>query len=389
MTQAPESRAAPRGPDAVSRSGSAAPIRPRGARRRSALSAPLVTLAWHVLFDCLAVSLVVTTSVALVNDDWASAELRMLFAEVWIYTFLVAIPAHWVLPRVVRLVPHARPAMGWTAFVGTLAGISATGAVAGTLVVFALNLEPGMDFRWLLTRSVQLAIVLALLVGVIHAVVILLKERLHDVEATLRSREVEYERALKLATEARLTALEARIHPHFLFNTLNTISSLIPSAPARAERLVQRLASVLRFSLDSHEAGQVTLEQELTIVRDYLEIEQARFGPRLRYTLDVTPDLSAVRVPALSVQTLVENSVKYAAAANRDGGDIRVRVTRQNGEVRVEVSDGGPGFELAQLPVGHGLDNLRGRLAALFGREEALQVQHRNGRTTVSFQVPA
>ena len=94
-------------------------------------------------------------------------------------------------------------------------------------------------------------------------------------------------------------------------------------------------------------------------------------------------------MPALSVQTLVENSVKYAAAASRDGGDIVVRVRPENGALRIEVSDGGPGFELADLPAGHGLDNLRGRLAALFGREEPLHVEHRNGRTTVSFQVPA
>lgn len=389
MTQVPESRAAPCGADTVSKSGSATPVRRGVTPQRRARLSSLVTLAGHVLFDCLAVSLVVTTSVAMVNDDWAPAELRVLFAEVWIYTFLIATPGHWLLPRLGQVLPRARPAVGWAAFVGTLAGISAIGAVAGTFVVFALNLEPGMAFGWLLSRSVQLAIVLSVLVGVIHAMVILLTERLHDVEASLRTREIEYERALKLATEARLAALEARIHPHFLFNTLNTISSLIPSAPARAERLVQRLSAVLRFSLDSHEAGRVTLEQELTVVRDYLEIEQARFGPRLRYTLDVPPDLSAVRVPALSVQTLVENSVKYAAAASRDGGDIVVRVRPENGALRIEVSDGGPGFELADLPAGHGLDNLRGRLAALFGREEPLHVEHRNGRTTVSFQVPA
>lgn len=89
------------------------------------------------------------------------------------------------------------------------------------------------------------------------------------------------------------------------------------------------------------------------------------------------------------MQTLVENSVKYAVAADRDGGDIRVRVTPEDGRVRIEVSDSGPGFALADLPAGHGLDNLRGRLAALFGRDETLQVEHRNGWTTVSFRVPA
>ena len=379
-TQVPDRRAAACDSEA-SWSGSGAPVHSH--------APPLVTLAWHVLADCLAVSLVVTTSVALVDDAWPAAELRMLFAEVWIYTLLIATPAHWFLPRLPRVVPRGRSAVGWAIFVGTLAGISATGAVAATLAVFGLNLEPGMDFQWLLTRSLLLAIVLALVVGVIHAMVILLKDRIHGVEANLRARDVEYERALKLATEARLAALEARIHPHFLFNTLNTISSLIPSAPGRAERLVERLAAVLRFSLDAHDAGLVTLEQELTIVRDYLEIEQARFGPRLRYTIDGAANLSATRLPPLSVQTLVENSVKYAVAPDREGGDIRVRATLDDGQLCIEVSDSGPGFAVADLPAGHGLDNLRGRLAALFGRDEPLQVEHRKGWTTVRFQVPA
>ena len=350
---------------------------------------PARTVAWHVLADCLAVSLVVTTSVALVNDNWPAAELRMLFAEVSIYTLLISLPAHWILPRLSRVVLTGRPVAAWAICLGTLAGISAIGAVAGTFAVFGLNLEPGMDMRWLLTRSVPLAIVLALVVGVIHAMVIFLKDRLRGVEADLRTREVEYERAMKLATEARLAALEARIHPHFLFNTLNTISSLIPSAPARAERLVGRLAAVLRFSLEAHDAGRVTLAQELTIVRDYLEIEQARFGPRLRYAIDAPDDLLAIRLPPLSVQTLVENSVKHVVAADREGGDIRVRAALDDGRLCIEVSDSGPGFAVADVPAGHGLDNLRGRLSALFGQNEPLQVEHRNAWTTVRFQVPA
>src|SRR5690606_26223241 len=121
---------------------------------------------------------------------------------------------------------------------------------------------------------------------------ILLKHRVRATETQLRAQESEYEQALKLASEARLAALEARIHPHFLFNALNTVSSLIPTAPADAEGLIQRLSALLRFSLDAHEQRLVALHREIKIARDYLEIEQARFGPRLRFAIEMSGDLA-------------------------------------------------------------------------------------------------
>ena len=151
-----------------------------------------------------------------------------------------------------------------------------------------------------------------------------LRERLEETTLQLRTKELERERALKLATEAQLASLESRIHPHFLFNTLNSISSLIPEDPVRAERLVEQMAALLRFSLDAHQSGLVPLERELKIVGDYLEIERARFGDRLRYQIDVPADLSQSQIPPLSLQTLVENSVKYAIAPDRAGGEIRI-----------------------------------------------------------------
>src|SRR5205823_3935058 len=124
----------------------------------------------------------------------------------------------------------------------------------------------------------------------------------------------ERERALKLATEARLSSLESRIHPHFLFNTLNSISSLIQEDPVRAERLIERMAALLRFSLDSTNAGLVPLYQEMKIVRDYLEIERARFGDRLGFEVNIPAEFDRFEVPPLAIQTLVENSVKYAVS---------------------------------------------------------------------------
>jgi LytS/YehU family sensor histidine kinase len=277
----------------------------------------------------------------------------------------------------------------WTVLVVVLLLVTAGGSVVGSGIVILLELEPGATFGTIVWVSIKVAVPVALLIGIAHAMVIVLRDRLDVAEGKLRKQEVEYERALKLATEARLAALEARVHPHFLFNTLNTVSSLIPTAPARAEQLLERLSALLRFSLDVHQGGLVSLQQELKIVRDYLEIEQARFGPRLRFTIEASDELGVKQIPALSVQTLVENSVKHAVGANRDGAEIRVRVVAEGDSLRVEVADTGPGFSLAGLPAGHGLDNLRGRLAALFGDAEALRVAGRDGWTVVGFRLPA
>src|SRR5690606_27987404 len=113
--------------------------------------------------------------------------------------------------------------------------------------------------------------------------------------------------------------------------------------------------------------GLVPLQQEMRIVTDYLEIEQARFGARLRFSLDIDARLGEVPVPPLSVQTLVENCVKFAAAPSRKGAQIEIRAVSEGERVRIEVTDDGPGFAAAEIPAGHGLDNLCSRLGVLFG----------------------
>jgi sensor histidine kinase YesM len=309
-----------------------------------------------------------------------------LFATVLVYALSIAAPAHVILGRVFPL-SWGGPAVQWTLFVVSLAAIAAAGSVIATLIVLGVNLER-TGFGQQLWVSMRLSVFLTLLIGVVQAMLQRLRDRLHATEMKLHAQAIEHERALKLASEARLAALEARVHPHFLFNALNTISSLIPEAPARAERLVERMAAVLRFSLDGHNGTLVPLEQEMTIVRDYLEIERARFGDRLRYALDVDRALHPLLVPPFAVQTLVENSVKFAVAPDRRGGEVRVHARREGGHVRLEVADTGPGFSMEDIAAGHGLDNLRGRLALTFGVSEPLRLDRHDGWTTVSFQVP-
>lgn len=346
-----------------------------------------MSLALHVLADCIAVSLIIVVVLGLLPSGAVLGELRALFVEVWIYTILIATPAHWLGPRLHSRMTRRAPAVQWIVLIAALLAIAVAGTVIGSIIVFALNLEPGADVRDIVAVSARLSLYLTLLVGVIHAMVLLLQDRARSAEGRLRAKELEYERASKLAAEARLAALESRLHPHFLFNALNTLSSLIPSAPARAERLLERISGLLRFSLDTGQQGLVLLEQEMRIVRSYLEVERERFGERLRFSIDA-PEHAGLRVPPLSVQTLVENCVKHAVQPRRDGGELRVRAIPEDGHLRIDVSDDGPGFSAAALPAGHGLDNLRSRLALLLGDDAPLCATRHDGWMTVSFRVP-
>jgi two-component system LytT family sensor kinase len=215
-----------------------------------------------------------------------------------------------------------------------------------------------------------------------------MRERLLHVEKRLHEQELAAERTRTLAAEARLRSLETRVHPHFLFNTLNSISSLIKTAPARAEETLGKLAALLRSSLDNTNRPLIPLHQELAMVDDYIEIEKMRFGDKLRGRVEVPPDLRGVMVPPLSVQSLVENAVKHGIAAQRGGGEFLVRGSSENGSLRIEVSDTGEGFDLTAIPAGRGLDNLVGRLDALFGPRAHLSVGRRDGRCVVEMVLP-
>ena len=155
--------------------------------------------------------------------------------------------------------------------------------------------------------------------------------------------------------QARLSSLESRLRPHFLFNTLNSIMALIPEDAEAAERMTERLAALLRYSLDATEQRTVTLGQEVKVATDYLEIEKARFGDRCKYSIDVPEELMREEVPPFSLQTLVENSVKYG------GSEVRVSARQENHRLVLRVWDSGDGFpDQVDLPNGHGLTQPQG-----------------------------
>jgi len=263
------------------------------------------------------------------------------------------------------------------------------GCFIGTVLTVLVGLNTAELARKIFPMNLRISLFIALAVGLTMFGYESMRARLRHVEGELRERQVREERARKLAAEAQLSSLESRLHPHFLFNTLNSVSALIQEDPQRAEEMVGRLAALLRCSLDANRKSMVPLEQELKIVRDYLEIEKARFGDRLRYAIHAPSELLRSEVPLLAVQTLVENSVKHAIAPHKEGGAIFVRTNAADGEIEVQVADTGRGFSLEGIPPGHGLDNLIARLSAIYSNgAKVWTMTDEGGRAAVCVRLP-
>ncbi len=195
------------------------------------------------------------------------------------------------------------------------------------------------------------------------------------------------QRLRELVSQAELRALQARIHPHFLFNALNALYGSIPRDARAARRAVLHLAEIFRYLLKGAE-GLITLEKELEIVEAYLEIESLRLGERLQWTLDVNPEARAAMIPVLSLQPLVENAVRHGVAPFDRQGEVRISARIREDQCEVSVRDTGPGFDGAESAQGIGFENVRRRLALHFG-EPRLSVHREEGCTVVSFAVPA
>jgi signal transduction histidine kinase len=198
-------------------------------------------------------------------------------------------------------------------------------------------------------------------------------------------------RAEAMAQAARLRALQAQLEPHFLFNTLNAISTLVVERQnADAAMMIARLSDFLRLTLDTADTPEIPVAEELEFVRRYLEIEQVRFGSRLRVTIDAPPEAMSGMVPALLLQPLVENAVKHGVLTSEHGGSISVSVTRSNGALVLCVADDGPGMPKDRIAVhGIGLSNTATRLRELYGDDSrfSLSPSSPNG-LSVTIEIP-
>lgn len=204
-----------------------------------------------------------------------------------------------------------------------------------------------------------------------------------------REREEAAQQLARGLTEARLQALKMQLQPHFLFNTLNAISALIPAEAKPARRMVARLGDLLRTTLEHEETQEVTLREELAFLEPYLEIEQARLADRLTVVMNIAPETLDARVPHLILQPLVENAVRHGIASRIEPGKVEISASRGPDDrfLQLEIRDDGPGVDRhlgleaqAELRThtrrGVGLTNIRSRLEQLYGGEHRFKLEN-------------
>jgi two-component system LytT family sensor kinase len=208
--------------------------------------------------------------------------------------------------------------------------------------------------------------------------------------------ELKLEEQKRLLLEARLDALQRQINPHFLFNTLNSIASLVRKKPELAREMIVKLGNILRALLKEHDSY-VPLSEELKFTDDYLDIEVVRYGAgKLRVEKEIDPRTLAVLVPSILLQPLIENSIKHGLEPRINGGTVTLRSRLEGDRVRIEVADDGVGMDnrppsaLNRSGSGIGMKNVQERLEVLYGNEASFSVVSNPGRgTLVTIEIPA
>ncbi len=274
-------------------------------------------------------------------------------------------------PRSVRY-----PVIAVLVAVGTLAGIGfSLGILSGLPGIRVL----GWSRMWPLLRF---SIIVA-------AAVTLLTMVLNSLSKEIERRKLENERLKHLQVEAELRALRARLDPHFLFNALNTLLGLVRKRPDEAEEVILRLADLYRRVLDLPERDTTTLEDELSLVRAYLDIEKVRLGERLAYDLECEAEASGCAVPPLILQPLAENAVLHGIDPLPGGGSVTLRAVRRDGLVRIAVEDTGAGFSPQGSEPGVGLASVVERVRQRYGARGRVTIQAAPaGGTRIELELP-
>lgn len=220
------------------------------------------------------------------------------------------------------------------------------------------------------------------IVGVWHVIDYYQRNRKEEIRTSLLEMEL---------LRSQLQALQMQIHPHFLFNTLHSISELIHEDVSAAKRMLERLENFLKLTIENSGAQQVTLETELEFLRDYLDLQQIRLQDRLIVRMDIDKEAMHLLVPNLILQPIVENAIRYGIAPRMEPGSIEIHAQRKNGMLRLEVRDDGPGVPTAaSVRMGVGLSNTQARLEQLYGNLQHLEIANGpDGGLMVRMDIPA
>ncbi len=345
---------------------------------------------------------------ARVNEGWGWSDAKYVSAGVIVITIIISLfefspdLSFWMIEILRNLVISASISftifvlsillrinvirLQWTSFLKTMLLFAVGGSLGGLIawgindVLFGFNVTHPVFF-FILTSS------LAVIFGFILYGYISVQERLKVTAAKLAEKEVMEQKLLNLKTKAELEALRAKVDPHFFFNTLNSIASLISADPGKAEKTVEKFSHLFRYSLDASNKDMVNLADELAFIREYLEVEKVRLADRLHYTIDTSDDLHDISIPGMLLQPLVENSIKHGISPLKGGGAVHIQCIAEDDRCIIRVADSGKGIHQGTFSEGFGLRGVKERLLLTYGTKSTFQINSKAG-TEIRIEIP-
>jgi len=268
--------------------------------------------------------------------------------------------------------------------------IPIVGVFAGYWLAFTLLDLPEAKQNVFSAQSAITILLLSLLISAILVSIFLARERQARAEAAFQGERARVEAAEHQFHLAQLKLLEAQIEPHFLYNTLANVISLVDADPSAAKRMVERLIDYLRHAAQASGSADATVGRQVELLQAYLDLMALRTDARLSYRVDVAPDIAALPLPPMLLQPLVENAIKHGLEPKIAGGEVRIGARREDSTLILSVADNGLGFRTtrADSNSGLGLANLRGRLESLYGARARLTIEDTQPGTRVTLALP-
>ncbi|MDZ7341878.1 MAG: histidine kinase [candidate division KSB1 bacterium] len=248
------------------------------------------------------------------------------------------------------------------------------GVVASTLL-----LEQRLQIK---TAVLQFSLLVGFVASIVITGYMVFREKLEQNITRLKEVEIENEKLKRLELEARLSSLQAKLNPHFLFNTLNSTAALIYDNPARAEESIVQLSDLYRKIFSISDQNFITLGEELDLIEDMLQLEKLRFEDKLTFHIACASSLRAIKIPGLLIEPLVENVMKHAPDSDDHLVQVAIEIKRENDYLDIAVTDNGAGFDVAKADLGYGLYSIQERLRLLFGERAGLDIDSAIGKGT-------
>lgn len=338
----------------------------------------LVILTWQII------GFVATLAIALPSGDFHHFIHELILcltftnlvgiSGVLLYTLYSKVLKHTQLPKIIQIA---------IAIILMIFAVYYSLKVALWIGGYFCGLDNYQVDRWHL--SILVVNFTIMLVLAIVAILLALYEKL---AARLEHKISENEKLQRLQLESKLTLLQSKINPHFLFNTLNTMLDVLRRSPAQVEKMILNLSDIYRKTLMMPDNEFVPLKEELILVREYLEIEKVRMGERLQATFQIDEKLEEFKLPPMILQILVENAIKHGLSPKKEGGEVKIQVTRKDGQVTLEVIDSGIGIDQTKTGNGFGLVSIQQRLKLMYENAKMEILNLTTGGTQVRILLP-